>query len=148
MKIDFANADDLPQLAELLAELFTLESDFQPERDKQLRGLRLILDHPLQGRLFVVRDGTKVAGMACALISISTAEGGRVMLLEDVIMNSEYRGRGLGRELIEYVLAWAKLEKLLRVTLLTDRDNRAAQAFYKKQGFCPSHMLVLRQSLI
>lgn len=148
MKIDFASADDLPQLAELLAELFTLESDFQPERDNQLRSLRLILDHPVQGRLFVVRDGEKVAGMACALISISTAEGGWVMLLEDVIMNSEYRGRGLGRELVEHVLAWARAQGMTRVSLLADRDNQEALFFYEKLGFSPSNMRVLRKSLI
>jgi hypothetical protein len=30
--IDFATTDDLEAMADLLAELFTLESDFKPER--------------------------------------------------------------------------------------------------------------------
>ncbi|MDO8206659.1 MAG: GNAT family N-acetyltransferase [Gallionella sp.] len=148
IEINFATADDLPQLAGLLAELFTLENDFAPERVKQLRGLRLILDNPAQGRLFVARDGAKIAGMANALISISTAEGGRVLLLEDVIVDSEYRGRGLGRALVEHVFAWAKVEDMLRVTLLADRDNHAALGFYHRLGFEHSNMLVLRKSLI
>ncbi len=38
VRIDFAVREDLPQMADLLAELFTLESDFCPDRDKQLRG--------------------------------------------------------------------------------------------------------------
>jgi GNAT superfamily N-acetyltransferase len=100
ISINFATADDLPQLADLLAELFTLESDFHPERDKQLRGLRLILDEPALGRLFVLRFDGKVAGMANALITVSTAEGGRVLLLEDVIVSREHRGGGLGRRLV------------------------------------------------
>lgn len=148
MIIDFASTDDLPQLVGLLADLFTLERDFGAERGKQLRGLQLILDHPAQGQLFVARDGVRVAGMANALITISTAEGGRVLLLEDVIVDSEYRGRGLGRELVEHVLAWAMREDMLRVTLLTDRDNHAALAFYAKLDFYPSNMSVLRKSLI
>lgn len=146
--IGFAAADDLPKLADLLAELFMLENDFAPERVKQLRGLRLILDNPAQGRLFVARISGKVAGMVNALITISTAEGGRVLLLEDVIVDSEYRGRGLGRALVEHVLTWANLESMLRVTLLADRDNHAALAFYEKLGFFPSNMVVLRKSLI
>ena len=79
---------DLEALADLLAELFTLESDFRPERDKQLRGLRLILDNPQIGRLFVLRVDQKVAGMANALITVSTAEGRSVVLLEDVIVKA------------------------------------------------------------
>ncbi len=148
LEIGFATEDDLPQLADLLAELFTLERDFSPDRSKQLCALRLILDRPDQGRLFVARDGVKVAGMANAQISISTAEGGRVLLLEDVIVNADYRGRGVGRALVEHVLAWAILEDMLRVTLLADCDNHAALAFYGKLDFCRSNMLVLRKSLI
>ncbi len=145
--IEFAAADDLPQLADLLAELFTLESDFQPERDKQLRGLRAILDNPALGRLFVLRIGGQVVGMANALITVSTAEGGRVLLLEDVIVCSEHRGGGLGRRLVEHVLDWAGEQGMTRVTLLADRDNRAALDFYRRLGFEFSHMTVLRKKL-
>jgi GNAT superfamily N-acetyltransferase len=147
IEITLATADDLPQLADLLAELFTLESDFRPERDKQLRGLRMILDDPARGSVFVLRVDGKVAGMANALITISTAEGERVLLLEDVIVRSEHRGGGLGRQLIEYVLNWARKQGMARVTLLADRDNRPALDFYRKLGFENSNMTVLRKKL-
>ena len=149
MKIEISQAEhrDLNQLADLLAELFTLESDFRPDREKQLRGLRLTLDNPALGRLFVLRDCGRVAGMANALITVSTAEGCRVAVLEDVIIRNEYRGKGLGRRLVEHVLAWAKSEGMTRVTLLADRNNKAALDFYQKLGFEPSRMVVLRSSL-
>ena len=145
--IDFAQEDDLPQLADLLAELFTLESDFQPDRDKQLRALRLILGEPSLGRLFVLRVDGKVTGMANALLTVSTSEGGRVLLLEDVIVRSEHRGGGLGRQLVEHVLAWAHEQGMTRVTLLADRDNHPALGFYRRLGFEHSNMLVLRKPL-
>lgn len=146
-EIDFATADDLPQLADLLHELFTLESDFRPERDKQLRGLRAILDDPALGRLFVLRVGSKVEGMANALITVSTAEGGRVLLLEDVIVSREHRGSGLGRRLVEHIGDWAREQGMTRVTLLADRDNHAALDFYRRLGFEQSGMTVLRRKL-
>lgn len=147
IEIDFAATDDLPQLADLLAELFTLESDFTPERDKQLRGLRLILTTPSLGQLFVLRVGGKVAGMANALITVSTVEGERVLLLEDVIVHSEHRGSGLGRRVVEHVQAWARTQGMTRVTLLADQDNHAALSFYSKLGFEHSQMTVLRKKL-
>ena len=145
IEIEFANADDLPQLADLLAELFALESDFCPDRDRQLRGLRLVLENPALGRLFVLRDKVKVLGMANALITVSTAEGGRVLLLEDVIVRAEHRGGGLGRRLIEHVLAWANAQGLTRVTLLADRNNTAERDFYRKLDFVDSRMRVMRR---
>jgi len=145
--IDFATAEDLPQLADLLAELFALESDFAPERDKQLRGLQLILDNPALGRLFVLRIDGAVAGMANALITVSTAEGGKVLLLEDVIVSRAHRGGGYGRRLVEHVLSWARQQGMARVTLLADRDNAPALDFYRALGFEGSHMTVLRKRL-
>ena len=87
MQIDFAGAADIDAMAGLLRELFTLETDFTPEREKQLAALRWILDHPAHGRLFVLRDAGRGVGMANALISISTAAGGPVPVLEDVILS-------------------------------------------------------------
>ena len=145
--IDFATLDDLDAMADLLAELFTRESDFVPDRAKQLAGLRCILDTPALGRLFVIRLDGRVAGMANALITVSTAEGGPVLLLEDVIVGADCRGTGLGRRLVEHVLDWAKSEGMTRVTLLADQDNHPALAFYARLGFEPSAMRILRKPI-
>ena len=145
--VDFATEADLPAMADLLHELFTLESDFQPERAKQLRGLRLILDTPALGRLFVLRVDGNVAGMANALITVSTAQGASVLLLEDVIVSRAHRGAGLGRRLVEHVCEWAKVQGMARVTLLADQDNAPALAFYARLGFGPSAMVVRRKPL-
>lgn len=144
MQIDFATAADLDAMAALLGELFTLESDFAPDRAKQLAALRWILDHPAHGRLFVARDGGRVVGMANALISVSTAEGGPALILEDVILAAGHRGSGHGRQLVEHVLAWAAAEGMSRVTLLADKDNAAALAFYARLGFEESALVVRR----
>lgn len=145
--VDFASAADLPAMADLLDTLFTLEADFRPERDKQLRGLRMVMETPALGRLFVLRLDGNVIGMANALITVSTAQGTRVVLLEDVIVRDSHRGDGLGRKLVEHVCAWAKSEGMTRVTLLADKDNAAALAFYERLGFEPSSMVVRRRTL-
>lgn len=145
--VGLAGAADLEAMADLLAELFTLESDFVPEREKQLAGLRLILEDRAVGRLFVLRADGRVTGMANALLTVSTAEGRRVVLLEDVIVGAAWRGRGYGRALVEHVVAWARAEGLPRITLLADRDNAAALAFYQRLGFNFSAMRVLRKTI-
>jgi len=134
-------------MADLLHELFTLESDFQPERERQLAGLQFILDTPALGRLFVLRVNGQVAGMANALITVSTARGAPVLLLEDVIVSRAFRGGGHGRALIEHVLDWARGQGMARVTLLADRDNAPALDFYARLGFEESAMVVRRKNL-
>lgn len=146
-KISEADAGDIPSLISLLHELFTLESDFTPDSDKQARALQLIIGNPERGRIFVLRAGSQVIGMVNALFTISTAEGGPVVLLEDVIIAQPYRGQGLGRKLVEHVLEWARRENFLRVTVLADSTNEAALNFYRQLGFHCSSMVVNRLEL-
>lgn len=147
LSIDFATADDVAAMTALLAELFAQEADFRPDGDKQRRGLQLILANPGLGRLFVLRLGGEVVGMANVLTSVSTAEGASVAILEDVIVAAPHRGRGLGRRLLEHVIAWAGAAGMARISLLTDADNERAQATYARLGFSPSAMRVMRKPL-
>lgn len=145
--IDFAQPADLEPMTRLLGELFAQEADFRPDPERQRRGLKLILDNPALGRLFVLKVNGEVAGMANGLVTVSTAEGAAAMILEDVIVGAPWRGRGLGRRLIEHVIDWARQAGMARVTLLTDADNYRAQATYGRLGFSLSAMRVMRRPL-
>ena len=52
----------------------------------QERGLRLILESPGVGTLFVARDGGEVVGMVSLLDTVRTAAGGPVCWLEDMVV--------------------------------------------------------------
>jgi len=142
--IEQATLEDLPQLSDLLGDLFTMERDFQPDRAKQMRGLRLILEQPNRGRIFVLRHNGVIFGMINLLFTISTAEGGFVVLLEDVVMHRDYRGQGYGTKLLRHAIEYAKKKDFLRITLLTDRLNERSQEFFKEHGFVVSKMIPMR----
>ena len=142
--LEQATLEDLPQLTDLLFDLFTQEADFAPNRAKQMRGLRLILEQPNRGRIFVLRQNGTILGMINLLFTISTAEGGFVIMLEDVIVHREYRGKGIGDKLLGHAIAYAKKKDFLRITLLTDRLNEQGQRFFKAHGFIESKMIPLR----
>ncbi len=139
-----AVSEDLDELSSLLGELFSEESDFRPNREKQLRGLRLIFEQPNRGRVFVLRVDNSIVGMINLLFTISTAEGGFVLLLEDLVVHREHRGHGYGSMLLEYAIAFAKQKNFLRITLLTDRPELRSQTFFRKHGFYESPMLPMR----
>ena len=142
--IEQATLEDLPQLTDLLFELFTMEGDFKPDRARQMRGLRLILEQPSRGRIFVLRHNGTIFGMINLLFTISTAEGGFVILLEDVIMHRDFRGKGYGTKLLQHVIDYAKKKDFLRITLLTDRMDERSQRFFASYGFVPSKMIPMR----
>src|SRR3954468_4257682 len=109
--IEQATLEDLPQLTDLLHDLFSMEGDFTPDRSKQIPGLRLILEQPSRGRIFVLRHNGQILGMINLLFTISTAEGGFVILLEDVVVHDAFRGHGYGSRLLEHAINFAKQKK-------------------------------------
>ena len=147
IRFDLAKAADLPRLVELLGILFESEAEFSPDSEKQRAALQAILADPAKGRIFVARDGREVVAMASLLYTVSTAEGGKAALFEDLITAPEHRKRGIGEALLKHVVAEARKEGVLRITMLTDMQNERAQAIYRRAGFVGSPMKPMRLKL-
>lgn len=147
IRIEPATLEDLPELVDMVMELFTIEKDFEPDRAKQERGLRLILEQPSRGRIFVARTDHRIIGTVNLQITISTAMGGFVLLMEDVFIHPDHRGHNYGTQLMDYVIDFARKKDFLRITLLTDQISAESQRFFQKLGFDHSHMIPMRLSL-
>lgn len=144
-KVEMATLEDLPALTELVMDLFSMSAgDFKPDRELQERGLRLILEQPNRGRIVVIRNEDRIFGMVNMLFTISTARGGFVILMEDVVIHPHHRGQGYGTMLVNYVIEFAKRKKFLRITLLTNKISAESQEFFQKQGFSYSNMIPMR----
>src|SRR5260370_34926960 len=106
--IEPATEADLDELSEMLGDLFTQEGDFRPDKDKQLRGLRLIFEQPSRGRVFVLRRDGAIVGMINLLFTISTAEGDFVLLLEDLVIHKQFQVPGYGSKLLNHPIEHAR----------------------------------------
>lgn len=143
-----ASEADIPELIDLLAVLFSIEQDFSPNPDKQRRGLAILLASPT-GHIAIARDTSSHAvGMATAQLVISTAEGAPSAWVEDVVVREDFRGKGLGRALLDAVLDWARSRGAVRAQLLADLDNVPALAFYDRIGWQPTRLGARRRMLV
>lgn len=142
--ISTATSPDIPALSGLLALLFEQETEFVANPVVQQRGLREIIANPEIGRILVANADTQIAGMVSVLFSISTALGGRVAWLEDMIVHPDWRHQGIGSALLKRALDVCQTEGCQRITLLSDGDNLTAQRFYQKHGFSVSEMRPMR----
>lgn len=147
MRIELATVADIPELTTLLSLLFSQELEFQPDIEAQCLGLANIISNPEVGEILTVRTHDSIVGMINLLYTVSTALGGRVALLEDMVVLPQFRGAGVGSKLLQAAIAHARVSGCKRITLLTDGDNEAAQKFYCKHGFTASKMMPFRLKL-
>lgn len=138
---------DIPRLVELITLLFDHEGEFTPDAGKQTLGLQAILGNEDHGRLFCAVGPEGAVGMVSILFSVSTAEGGKVAWLEDMIVHPGWRGAGIGERLIRHAIGEARSAGCLRLTLLTAGSNSGAIRFYSRLGFTESDMVPMRLML-
>ncbi len=140
-----ANEADIESLVRLLGELFAIEQDFRPDRERQRRGLALMLAERRACCVLVAEHGGAVVGMATAQLVISTAQGAPSAWIEDVVVARAARGRGVGRRLIEAVVERAGELGATRCQLLADRENVPALGFYAHLGWSRTQLICLRR---
>ncbi len=138
-----AQKNDIPAMANLLSELFAIEVDFEIDLDKQQRGLTLLLESN-QVVVFVAEVEHQIIGMCSLQILISTAQGSKVGLIEDVIITKNHQKQGIGKKLLETVKNWAKQQGLTRLQLLADKTNQNALDFYQSNDWKTTQLIALR----
>ena len=142
-----ATMADLDALTALLQVLFAIEADFACDAARQRRGLAMMLASPAACVLVAEANG-QVIGMATGQTTISTAEGGFALLVEDVVVEAGWRGKGIGRRLLTALAGWAGAKGIGRLQLLADRNNQPALDFYRRIGWQHTELICLRQRLL
>ena len=122
--------DDLDSAYKLIQELavFEREPDAVETTVKDMRedgfGKHAVFE------FFVAEDRDQIVGLALYFYSYSTWKG-KCVYLEDLIVTESYRGRGLGRRLLDAVVMKAQAENAKRVVWQVLDWNTPAIDFYK-----------------
>lgn len=140
-----ANQADISAMIRLLRILFSIETDFSFEKETQQRGLEMMLGDDTSRCILVAERYKQIVGMCTAQILISTAEGGIVALIEDLVVEDACRGEGIGKELLLSIESWAIARGAKRLQLLADRNNTRALEFYKAMDWKKTQMICLQK---
>ena len=137
---------DLGQVVNVIAEGFG--DDLTPEGQRALKEMRLLSRlrpllwwlavtspdfHEYHSGFVWVEEGQIVGTMHITRPNSHA----RRWLISNVAVQSEYRGRGIARSLMERALDWAREQGGKAVFLRARRDNAAAWSLYQHLGFQP-----------
>lgn len=135
---------DVSGMNRLLRILFSIETDFSFDEGTQQRGLEMMLGDCTNRCIMVAELDQQIIGMCTAQILVSTAEGGIVALIEDLVVEDACRGEGIGKELLLSIESWAIARGVRRLQLLADHNNTRALEFYKKMDWKVTELIGLR----
>jgi GNAT superfamily N-acetyltransferase len=136
-----ALARDLDAMVGLLRQLFAIEDDFPFDEQKQRHGCAALMADHGRSVLLIAEANRSVVGMCSVQVTISTAEGGMSALVEDMIVDAAWRGKGIGSSLLAAAASWANDRQCVRMQLLADNRNGAAIGFYRSAGWHRTNMV-------
>ena len=129
-----------PHEAEVVGQLLV---DFRdhlgvtwPSENAFLAGVDRLIEDPNTAYLLgAVDDDSPPAGVAQVRFRFGVWWAAEDCLLEDLFVREQARGSGLGRALLQEVIALARQRGCRRVELDANDQNAAAQALYRSAGF-------------
>ena len=92
-----------------------------------------IINSPSHDMLLAIDDDNKIQGIATLSIIMGPIVR-KVAYLEDFVTDSAVRGQGVGGQLWEAMLAWAKAKNCTELNFTSGHGREAAQEFYKNRG--------------
>ena len=140
MRFRPAVQDDLPAILELvLADRYASTREDASNLECYQGAFERIQQSPDNELIVGVLDGCIVATLQLTFIPGLTYEGGWRAQVEAVRVCSDLRSRGVGTQLMNWVIARARERGCCLVQLTTDLRRVDAKRFYQRLGFVASH---------
>jgi ribosomal protein S18 acetylase RimI-like enzyme len=115
------------------------ESGLGLERASLEQALCVLFRRPDLGAVFVLDEGGTLVGGTVVTIGFSLERGGRAMVVNALCVRSPDRDQGLGRLLIDRVLAFARRAECRAIVLEPPLDDHQTCRWYDDLGFEHRH---------
>jgi GNAT superfamily N-acetyltransferase len=132
--IERARYSDLPAILQLIEQ-----PDMSPDIHLTPDGLAALFDsinaNPWH-ELYTVRQENEIVGTFSLLFVQHIAHnGGRSLVVEDVVIKTELQGKGIGRYIMEFAITRGRDLGCYKLILSSDDKRTDAHSFYETLGF-------------
>ncbi len=126
-------------IADMMADFYEM-FNYPFDREKALKNIHEFISDPGLGRLWLIRDGENIIGYAVLSFGFSFGYGGKDALLDELYFKKEFRGKGHGKKVMEFIIGEAKKLGLSGIHLEVEKKNHSAKELYAQFGFEPSDL--------
>ena len=108
---------------------------------------KIFLDDEKLGQSWLIKENDLVLGYIIVVYFFSFEFKGRVALLDELFLNADARGKGVGRKAVEFVKDYVQEQGCKLVLLEVESHNLPAQKLYESQGFDFHPRNIMRYSI-
>ena len=105
-----------------------------------------VLANPSRGRIVLAVENDRVQAYALVIPYWSNEWGGIVALLDELLVDREFRRRGIAKALLEFLERERPFDAVV-VLLEVASHNTQARALYESMGFVDRHLQMMTRRL-
>ena len=98
------------------------------------------LENPEHITIFMIECEGNIIGFANLMTIYSVWSKGRALIIDDLYLQPESRGKGLGKRVMKEIENYAINKGYKRLQFMSEDTNPEAKAFYTKIGYKPVAM--------
>jgi diamine N-acetyltransferase len=141
-----ARGSDLAALLKLIREYYRFDG-IRFDAKSIAPALRKLLHDESLGCVWMIEQGRARAGYIILTFNYDLEFGGMEGIVTDLFVREKYRGRGLGEQALEYVSDYCRTRGISAIELQVEKENTAAQAFYRRLGFRKLSRIVMAKEV-
>jgi ribosomal protein S18 acetylase RimI-like enzyme len=125
---------EIPSLLEMMREFYA-QQEMRFEKATATRAINQLIERPEHGQIYLIFQGSELAGYFALTFCFSLEFHGRFGLLDEVYLREAFRGQKLGKSVVPFAEDLCRKAGIQALRLEVGRENQHAQSLYRKAGF-------------
>jgi ribosomal protein S18 acetylase RimI-like enzyme len=127
-------SENIDIIIAMMQDFYAIDGyDIDPTVSRE--NFKVFLDDEKLGQSWLIKENDLVLGYIIVVYFFSFEFKGTVALLDELYLNADARGKGLGKKAVEFVKEYVQDQGCKLVLLEVEPHNLPAQKLYESQGF-------------
>lgn len=125
---------DIEATVAMMADFYAIDG-YPMERQRSKALFREFIANENLGRCWLIERDAEVAGYVILAFIFSFEFGGKLAFVDELYIKAEFRGKGIGKDTIDFIKSEARALDLKLLYLEVEHHNSAAKKLYLDKGF-------------
>lgn len=134
---------DVDVLVLMMQEFYAID-DYPIDTGRSKALFSEFIDNENLGAAWLIESENKTVGYVILTFVFNFEYGGKIAFVDELYLNKDSRGKGIGKETIEFVKEQAQKLSLKLLYLEVENHNSAAQKVYLSGGFIFHNRLTMK----
>jgi len=138
-----AAISDIEMLVQMMQEFYAIDG-YPIDAEKSKKLFEQFINDEKFGQAWRILSDEKTVGYVILTFVFNFEYGGKIAFIDELYLNENSRGKGIGKETIEFVKEQAQKLSLKLLYLEVEDHNAAAQKLYLSGGFIFHNRLTMK----